>query len=110
MAVDLATRASRSPSARRNRKAPSRPDIFAVGMLAALLGSRVLREGDSGSAVREVQRSLAQLGHALEPTGRFDEATKAAAIAFQSRHALQADGQVDRRTAATLDAALAGAA
>jgi peptidoglycan hydrolase-like protein with peptidoglycan-binding domain len=102
-AVDPVHRVSRPPSSRRNQGTPG---MFAAGMLTALLGNRVLREGDSGSAVREVQRSLAQLGHDLAPGGRFDAATKAAVIAFQSGHALEADGQVDRRTAAALDAAL----
>lgn len=93
----------------RGRREPDgggQPEPEGGGMIAMLLGSRVLREGDSGAAVREVQRTLSRLGHNVEPNGRFDVETLAAVAAFQARQGLQTDGTVGRRTAAALDAAL----
>jgi putative chitinase len=63
----------------------------------------VLRPGDSGPHVLDVQTRLRQFG--FSPGARdgvFGEATRAAVIAFQRSERLLADGIVGRRTAAAL--------
>ncbi len=53
------------------------------------------RPGDSGPEVRDVQRRLADLGHAVDDSpGRFDESTAEAVRAFQQARGLFADGTV----------------
>lgn len=59
----------------------------------------LVRRGDSGEEVRDLQRRLAGLG--AEPTGEpgvFDDATHAALVAFQQRAGLRPDGICDRHT------------
>lgn len=66
----------------------------------------VLRQGDAGEAVRRLQARLRELGYQLGPEdGEFGLLTARAVRAFQSEHGLLADGQVEDRTQAALDAA-----
>ncbi|NNC93764.1 MAG: peptidoglycan-binding protein, partial [Acidimicrobiia bacterium] len=55
---------------------------------------RLYRRNDTGEAVRDIQERLERLGHALEVSGRFDDATQEAVRAFQERRSIPADGIV----------------
>jgi general secretion pathway protein A len=69
--------------------------------------SDTLRAGTQGREVVWLQEALAELGFLARPsTGRFDVQTLAAVLAFQQRHALEADGTVGPRTKMALYAAL----
>lgn len=58
-----------------------------------------LKEGDSGSAVKEVQELLAKKGFDPGPAdGVFGSKTKAAVIKFQQANKLVADGIVGAKT------------
>lgn len=50
--------------------------------------------GDGGPAVSDIQRRLAELGHAIEISGTFDDATVAAVQSFQANRNLPPDGVV----------------
>lgn len=65
-------------------------------------GRRVLREGDRGDAVFEVQRLLRQRGYRVPFDGRFGATTASAVRDFQIATGVFADGVVGRRTAAAL--------
>ncbi len=78
--------------------------------IAAMIGPAGLRMGDQGEAVRAVQNALASFGYPLKGTGYFGGATDTAVVDFQKKQSLTPDGEVGPRTAAALDAALAGKA
>jgi N-acetylmuramoyl-L-alanine amidase len=62
---------------------------------------RVIREGDRGRQVADVQRRLASLGHApadKELTGVFGSETKIRVMAFQQERGLSVDGIVGDET------------
>lgn len=62
-----------------------------------------LQLGSTGPEVERLQRALASAG--LDPggaDGSFGQATRAALIAFQTRHGLRPDGSMDTVTAAAL--------
>lgn len=63
----------------------------------------VLRQGDRGDTVAELQYMLADYGYGLEVLGRYDKTTKAVVTAFQ-RHfrPRKVDGVADVSTVATL--------
>jgi peptidoglycan hydrolase-like protein with peptidoglycan-binding domain len=63
-----------------------------------LPGNRVLRLGNTGRDVYELQGLLQVLGHAVPRTGNFDAATEQAVIAFQRKHKLVDSGLVNRVT------------
>lgn len=66
-------------------------------------GSKILRLGDSGEAVRTVQARLKQEGFLTqEPTGSYDEATHQAVKRFQSTKNLIQDGLFGPKTYAAL--------
>lgn len=65
----------------------------------------LLRRGDSGNHVRELQSTLAALGYAVNPDGDFGPQTEDAVMAFQVQRRLEADGVVGAKTAAALEAA-----
>jgi hypothetical protein len=69
--------------------------------------SGTLEYGDRGEEVRELQEALASLGYSEvgRPDGEYFQHTQAAVQRFQSDHGLQASGQYDEHTRATLDAA-----
>jgi len=75
--------------------------------LAGLVGDRILRFGDSDSTVQAVQLGLARLGYPLKGTGNFGPATEQAVRDFQTRHALEVDGEVGSEVAGAIDRALA---
>ena len=60
-------------------------------------GGQFVQKGDSGAAVKGLQRELGLSGDKL--TGKYDEATVAAVKAFQREHGLQVDGVVGAQTA-----------
>ena len=51
-----------------------------------------LRPGDTGEAVRTLQRALAALNYNVNADGTYGDMTKAAVVAFQQRNGLTADG------------------
>lgn len=54
----------------------------------------VLKKGDRGEAVRQVQRALRDLGFDIDIDGNFGKGTRATVIEFQRKRSLQADGKV----------------
>lgn len=59
----------------------------------------LMRRGDSGTQVRDVQQRLADLGHAIgDPPGLFGDATRDAVRTFQQARGLFADGIVGSDT------------
>ncbi|PJE94817.1 murein L,D-transpeptidase [Streptomyces carminius] len=65
----------------------------------------VLREGDEGEKVRELQARLHQAGHfGLNPTGYYGSITAGSVSAFQKRQGLPAGGQVTTATWSALTA------
>ena len=63
----------------------------------------VLRQGSTGSEVKEVQRRLKQWGYySGSVDGIFGSGTKKAVIAFQKKNGLTADGVVGKATYAAL--------
>ena len=77
----------------------------AAGAAAA---HRVLRRGEHGDDVRDLQGELNRLGirdgrgHALHEDGAFGERTREALLAYQRAHGLQADGVAGRETFGSL--------
>ena len=63
----------------------------------------VLRPGDGGPPVKDIQRALEEVGYQIPTDGRFDAATASVVAAFQ-RHFRpeRVDGAVDRETAQRL--------
>ena len=73
--------------------------------------ARLLREGQRGADVRDLQHALAALGYYEQAAdGAFGEGTAAAVGAFQSANGLLADGIVGATTAAALRDAVAARA
>jgi len=64
----------------------------------------VLRKGDQGDDVTELQNDLITAGFKVFADGDFGEHTEEAVIAFQTREGLKADGVVGAETWATLTA------
>ena len=73
----------------------------------AALGSRLLKNGSSGTDVLALQELLNQLGAALTVDGKFGSRTEAAVIAFQKKAGLKQDGKYGNQTHAALMAAIA---
>lgn len=66
-----------------------------------------LKPGDTGAAVKTLQRALASAGYSTGTVdGSYGPATKTAVTAFQHAHGLTADGVVGPKTLAALAAAL----
>ena len=80
------------------------------GEIAALLGDRLLQQGDENDLVRAMQLALARLGYPLKGTGYFGGATETAVTDFQETHHLEVDGIVGPETARAIDQALVGGA
>ncbi len=67
-----------------------------------------LQIGDSGTAVRQVQQRLKELGYYTGVLdGEFGESTRSAVKAFQRRNGLTADGKVGEKTLEKLNSASA---
>ena len=60
-------------------------------------GSRVLRQGMRGSAVRALQRELTEAGFVVRRTGVFDSATLRTVRSFERRYHLPIDGVAGAR-------------
>lgn len=79
-------------------------------IVAPTLGSRILRNGDEGADVKEMQSGLIRLGYDLGKWGAdgdFGDATEQAVIAFQRDHGLDDDGEFGPLSLAACTAALA---
>jgi N-acetylmuramoyl-L-alanine amidase len=71
----------------------------------------VLKEGDTGEVVSELQKQLSSYGYGLPTTGTYDALTKAVVTAFQLHfRPAQIDGIADSSTMATLRTLLAARA
>lgn len=85
--------------------------IVAVGLslvTGALAAPGVLKLGDRGAAVEDLQENLRRLGYDPGPLdGIFGPKTQAAVKAFQSKERLVVDGLVGPKTTAALTKALA---
>jgi peptidoglycan hydrolase-like protein with peptidoglycan-binding domain len=73
------------------------------------LGDRPLREGASGTDVRELQKALRKAGFAVKVDGHFGASTVRAVKRFQRAAQLTPSGAVGRKTIAALEAAAQGA-
>ncbi|MBQ8202213.1 MAG: peptidoglycan-binding protein [Clostridia bacterium] len=68
----------------------------------ATLPTAILRRGDRGSDVKELQRNLRSLGYDLEIDGIFGPMTECCVRSFQGTHGLAQDGIVGPMTWAAL--------
>jgi peptidoglycan hydrolase-like protein with peptidoglycan-binding domain len=71
------------------------------------LGSRVLREGMTGTDVRALQRDLTQAGFSTPAAGMFGPVTAHSVKSFESRYRLQVNGVVGRTFVRALHIVLA---
>ena len=76
----------------------------------ARLGSRALRQNDSGPDVAQLQRLLGKAGFKVKPDGQFGPGTLQAVQAFQRVSRLTPSGIADVTTVTALRSALAGGA
>lgn len=68
------------------------------------IGTPVLRQGDKGEEITQLQQRLQELGYFKSRiTGNFGSVTKAAVSSFQRDKGLRANGIVDGKTQAALD-------
>lgn len=82
----------------------------AVAADPPVLGSRVLKNGDEGEDVRQMQSGLIRLGYDLGrwgADGDFGDCTELAVRAFQKDNGLPETGKFDAAALSALDAALA---
>ena len=61
-----------------------------------------LRSGDKGTAVKELQKALKNLGYDVSADGSYGPKTVAAVIAFQKQNGLDADGVAGAKTQTVL--------
>lgn len=61
-------------------------------------GNEMVQHGSKGSAVRELQSALVDLGYDIAIDGDFGDDTHNAVVDFQSNNGLDADGVVGPRT------------
>lgn len=66
------------------------------------MATRLVRKGDHGPIVREIQGNLVRTGHPVKTDGLFGSETDAAVRAFQKGHKLPVDGVVGPGTLAVL--------
>lgn len=69
----------------------------------AVLSGQVLRRGQSGREVDELQRRLVAAGCATDIDGDYGPGTEKAVRAFQKTHGMDVDGVVGAETAAAID-------
>ncbi|NLJ68993.1 MAG: peptidoglycan DD-metalloendopeptidase family protein [Firmicutes bacterium] len=73
--------------------------ILSAGLLAsAAVAAPLLKEGMTGSSVKELQQRLTEWGHPVKADGHFGPLTKAAVKAFQKDRGLAVDGIVGNQT------------
>ena len=78
--------------------------LYGEGEIPVSTVKPVLRKGDRGDEVMELQEQLNRLGYDCgEADGVFGTRTKTAVTRFQADHGLEADGVVGRNTWAALD-------
>ncbi|NLY30919.1 MAG: peptidoglycan DD-metalloendopeptidase family protein [Firmicutes bacterium] len=70
----------------------------AVVLPQAAVAAPVLKEGMTGSSVKELQRRLSEWGYPVEVDGHFGPLTKAAVKKFQKERGLAVDGIVGAQT------------
>jgi len=106
--ADVAPARKRDPGERFPWQRLSRAGIGLWVEPAALTTAADLAEGAHGPAVEALQSDLARYGYAVEPTQRYNRATREAVAAFQ-RHFRPArvDGRADGSTVDTLRRLLA---
>jgi len=76
-----------------------------MARVEAALPSSVLKSGDKGDNVFQLQLTLYQLGYlTVLPTGTFDTQTTSAVKAFQTTEGLVVDGAVGNQTWTRLQA------
>jgi len=80
--------------------------VISAVRIAEVIGGHILRKGDTGPLVQELQRRLAQLGYPLKGTGNFGTVTDNAVRDFQAHHSLDVDGEVGPQVAEALDRAV----
>jgi peptidoglycan hydrolase-like protein with peptidoglycan-binding domain len=80
----------------------------AVAKRGRHLGDRALRQGASGSDVRELQKALRKAGFTVNVDGQFGSGTVRAVKRFQRAAQLTPSGTVGRKTVAALEAAERG--
>jgi peptidoglycan hydrolase-like protein with peptidoglycan-binding domain len=80
----------------------------AVAKRGRHLGDRALRQGSSGSDVRELQKALRKAGFTVKVDGQFGSGTVRAVKRFQRAAQLTPSGTVGRKTVAALKAAARG--
>lgn len=73
---------------------------------AYILGSRLLKNGSSGSDVKALQELLNQIGASLTVDGLFGSKTEAAVKSFQQKAGIKQDGKYGDQTHAALMAAV----
>jgi peptidoglycan hydrolase-like protein with peptidoglycan-binding domain len=73
-----------------------------AGETADELTARVLKLGDSGTDVVELQVALMKIGYELTADGKFGPGTEAVVANFQTRNAIQATKQVGATTMAAI--------
>lgn len=81
------------------------PNLFEQELLAGpgFLKDRLIRRGDSGLYVVDLQKRLRNAGFKINIDGDFGPATEKIVIEFQETHGLVADGIVGPKTLSTLD-------
>jgi len=77
--------------------------IYKTGGLEAYLGNKVIRPGDSGAEVWQVQQKLIGFGYLhSSPNGIYDKKTLGAVKQFQRENGLKPNGIVDQMTKESL--------
>lgn len=74
------------------------------------IGNRILRNGDEGEDVKQMQSNLIRLGYSCGKWGAdgdFGDATEQALKKFQSEHGLEADGEYGPKSREAMDKAIA---
>lgn len=77
--------------------------VTTQGLADTVRAGHLLKRGDSGVAVRELQTRLVAHGHQVAVDGDFGGQTDAAVRAFQQAQGLDADGLVGTRTVEALE-------
>lgn len=78
--------------------------VFSLEPVArARENKKALTQGDSGSAVRELQEQLLFLGYTVTVSGTYDAQTTSAVKAYQTNSSLPATGEADSYTRSAVE-------